>query len=100
MNRAAIYGLLGLLLLVGRATAEDLEKEYDRKARRGAARDRFPVLNDPKLTPAKEAKGIRDDEPVIGVALGKEAKAYPISVMGVHELANDRCGGKAIAVSW
>ena len=82
------------------SSAEDLEAEYDRSARRAAPRDRFLVLNDPELTSAAKAKGIRDDEPVIGIVIGKEAKAYPISVMGVHELANDKCGGEPIAVSW
>ena len=62
--------------------------------------DAFPVLTDPELTPAAEAKMLRDEEPVIGVAIGDEAKAYPISIMGVHELANDTCGGKPILTSW
>ena len=78
----------------------DLEADYDEHARRALARDAFPVLFDPKLVPADEAEGIRDDEPVIGVFLGGEAKAYPISIMGVHELANDTCGGQPIAASW
>jgi hypothetical protein len=92
---------LALFLFGARSLAgDDLEEEYDRLAKRGAARDRFPVLHNPKLVPAAKAKGLRADQPVIGVAIGKEAKAYPISVMGVHELANDTCGGEAITVSW
>ena len=78
----------------------DLEADYDRHARRAVLRDAFPVLFDPKLTPAAEAKDIRDDEPIIGVVLGAEAKAYPISIMGRHELVNDTCGGQPIAASW
>ncbi len=78
----------------------DLEEDYRRHSRRVVARDAFPVLFDPKLTPAAEAKGIRDDEPVIGVAINGEAKAYPIIIMGRHELANDTCGGIPIAASW
>lgn len=79
---------------------DDLEADYERNSRRAAPRDAFPVLFDPTLTPAADAKDIRDDEPVIGVALGGEAKAYPISIMGRHELANDTCGGIPIAASW
>ncbi len=37
---------------------------------------------------------------MIGVAIGDDARAYPIAVMGVHELGNDTCGGTPIAVSW
>ncbi len=79
---------------------DDAEKDYDRHKRRVVKRDAFPVLFDPELKPAAEAKGIRDDEPVIGIAINGEAKAYPISIMGVHELANDTCGGEPIASSW
>ena len=79
------------------------EADYDRNARRAAPRDGFPVLNFPKMISAKKADNqgsMRDKERVIGVVLGKEARAYPISIMGRHELANDKCGNKAIAVSW
>ncbi|MCP5070268.1 MAG: DUF3179 domain-containing protein [bacterium] len=80
--------------------ARDPEKDFEKHSRRAAPVDRFPVLTDPELTPAAEAKMLRDEEPVIGVAIGDEAKAYPISIMGVHELANDTCGGKPIMTSW
>ena len=83
-----------------RERGTDLEADYDKYARRAAPRDAFPVLFDPMLLPASEAKGVREDEPVIGIYLGGEAKAYPISIMGVHELANDTCGGQPIAASW
>lgn len=79
---------------------DDLEADYDKHARQVVKRDSFPVLFDPKLKPVAEAEGIRDDEPVIGIAIKGEAKAYPISIMGVHELANDTIGGQPIAASW
>ncbi len=66
-------------------------------------RDAFPVFDDPKLLTIAEAEAlgkIDDDEPVIGVATEQEAKAYPISVMGVHELGNDTIGELPIAVTW
>ncbi len=78
----------------------DPEKDYERHKDRRMPRDGFDVLFDPELVPAAEARMIRDNEPVIGVAVGKEAKAYPISIMGRHELANDTCGGKPILTSW
>jgi len=92
--------MLTLTFAVGALAKEDLEVEYDRTARRAAKRDAFPVLDNPKMTPAAQARDVRDDEPVIGIAIGKEAKAYPVSVMGRHELANDTCGKVPIAVSW
>lgn len=66
-------------------------------------RDAFPVFDNPKMLPAAdaEAKGVvTDRDMVIGVARGKEAKAYPITIMGVHELGNDTINGEPIAVTW
>jgi len=66
-------------------------------------RDAFPVFDHPAMLSAQEAEkngAIFDRDAVIGVAHNGEAKAYPITVMGVHELGNDTIGGEPIAVSW
>ena len=66
-------------------------------------RDAFPVFDNPKMLSAAEAEDqgvIFDRDMVIGVARGGEAKAYPITIMGVHELGNDTIDGVPIAVSW
>lgn len=86
--------------LMGPCFADDLEQDYDRHARRAAPRDAFPVLTAPPMVKAEDAKDLRDDDNVIGIAIAGDARAYPVAVMGVHELVNDACGGKPIAVSW
>ena len=43
---------------------------------------------------------IDDQEYVIGIECDGEAKAYPIAVMGRHELGNDVCGKTPITVAW
>ena len=66
-------------------------------------RDAFPVFDDPKMLSAAEAERsgvVFDRDAVIGIALNGEAKAYPITIMGVHELGNDTIGGVPIAVGW
>ena len=66
-------------------------------------RDAFPVFDDPEMLSAAEAERqdvIFDRDVIIGVAHNGEAKAYPITIMGVHELGNDTIGGVPIAVSW
>lgn len=66
-------------------------------------RDAFPVFDHPEFVAADmaEKKGyVHDRDPVIGVVIGGEAKAYPIRTMGIHELGNDTLGGIPIAVSW
>ncbi len=93
------YFLLFLLPFV----PQDPEKDYDQRGHRAVPRNAFPVFNNPRMvTPAvAEVRGyVRRNDIVIGVAVGNEAKCYPIPIMGVHELGNDTCGGKAIAVSW
>ena len=57
-----------------------------------------PAMAEPDSAEARRT--VRSDDWVIGVAIGGEAKAYPIAVMGRHELANDTCGERPIAVSW
>jgi hypothetical protein len=69
----------------------------------GIRRDSFPVFNNPAMISAREAEAkgmVFPRDAVIGVALNGEAKAYPISIMGYHELGNDTLGGVPIAVSW
>lgn len=66
-------------------------------------RDAFPVFDDPRTLAAAEAerKGlIFERDMVIGVARGREAKAYPLAIMGVHELGNNTIDGVPIAVTW
>ncbi len=66
-------------------------------------RDAFPVFDDPRMLSAAEAEKqevIFDRDVIIGVAHNGAAKAYPITIMGVHELGNDTIGGVPIAVSW
>lgn len=49
--------------------------------------DAFPVFDHPPMLPAAEAEArnlVFDRDAVIGAARGREAKAYPIAVMGVH----------------
>jgi hypothetical protein len=64
----------------------------------GPPRDGVPALDAPAAVPASEAAW-DDDEVVIGVALGGEARAYPLAILVWHELANDVLGGVPLLVS-
>ncbi len=66
-------------------------------------RDGFPVFDNPDMLTAEVAERegvIYPRDVVIGVRHGQAAKAYPITIMGVHELGNDILDGIPIAVSW
>jgi len=66
-------------------------------------RDTFPVFNNPDCVDAASAeqKGfVHNQDPVIGLVINGEAKAYPVRTMGIHELGNDIVGGVPVAVTW
>ena len=63
-------------------------------------RDRIKAIDTPTFVPASQAGFVPDRVPVIGVAAGGEAKAYPVPLMSWVEIVNDSIGGRAIAVTW
>lgn len=99
--------LIGLIagLLVVATTSRNLTAANDSApiGYQAVPRDGFPVFDHPTMLPAADAEAKRlifDRDMVIGVARGREAKAYPITIMGVHELGNDTIDGVPIAVTW
>ena len=73
-------------------------------------RDMIPVmekaviLDGAALTPEAVAdernKLLVSSDRVIGVTINGESRAYPISVLNVHEIINDTLGGEPIAVTY
>jgi hypothetical protein len=62
-----------------------------------------PEKGDANLAPAHVAAadaGLEANDAVVGVALGGEARAYPLRWLDWHEVANDRLGGRDVAVVW
>jgi hypothetical protein len=66
----------------------------------GAGRDSIPPIERPRFQPVKSVKGIGDLEPVIGLSIGDEARAYPLRMMVWHELVNDIVAGTPILISY
>ena len=63
----------------------------------GPGVDGVRVLDAPRRQPAAEA-GFPDDEPVLALVHGGEAVAYPLRVLGWHELVNDRIGDEPVII--
>ena len=61
--------------------------------------DDIPPIYAPEFV-AADAAGRPDDEPVIGLALNGEARAYPTGILYRRELVNDVVGGVPALVSW
>ena len=64
----------------------------------------FPAIVEPGAVSLKEADGtlVTDEELVLGVVVGNEARAYPINTLTGprREIINDQLGGQAIAATW
>jgi hypothetical protein len=61
--------------------------------------DGIRPIYDPQFASAAEAP-LQDEELVMGVAFGDEAKAYPIAVLRSREMVNDELTGIPILVTW
>lgn len=61
----------------------------------------YPVRTGLELVAAKDAS-LRDDDMVLGVAIGREARAYPVNLMWEpeNEVLNDTLGGAPITATW
>ena len=61
--------------------------------------DQVPPLDGPLVVAATAASYLGADDPVVGVAVGDAARAYPLKVLAQHEVVNDVLGGRPIAVA-
>ncbi len=79
----------------------------------GMPKDGLPALVDPDSMPGAEvdaynaeqrqahrAKYLVPSDPVAGIVLNGEARAYPIRLLVWHEVVNDTIGGVPVAVSY
>lgn len=64
----------------------------------GVKKDGIPALNGPKSVKAAEAGYLTPEEPVFGVEINGEARAYPHRILEWHELVNDVVGGRAVSL--
>ncbi len=65
----------------------------------GTGKDRIPSIDEPKFEPVAEVD-LPDREPVIGLAIGDDIRAYPLRILTWHEIVNDVVGGVPVAVTF
>ncbi|MGI9490256.1 MAG: DUF3179 domain-containing protein [Geminicoccaceae bacterium] len=65
----------------------------------GPPKDGIPPIDDPVFSRAVEVD-MPDIEPVIGVIIDGNARAYPIRLLIWHEIVNDQIGNTPIAVTF
>ncbi len=116
-RRAVLPCLVVLFASVGCATAAEwpyglerefpiadfsiAEVEWSEIRSGGPPRDGIPPLDSPRaVSIAEAAEDLAPTEPVIGLIIGGEARAYPLRVLIWHEIANDTLGGVPVAVTF
>jgi hypothetical protein len=60
----------------------------------------YAAIHNPEFIPASEATFVQPDDRVIGVVIGKVAKAYPAGILSQHGLVEDQSPTGPIAITW
>lgn len=66
----------------------------------GPPKDGIPSIDDPVFTPVAQDTDLDDKEPVIGLEIDGDARAYPLRVLMWHEIVNDTVGGRPVTVTY
>ena len=60
-------------------------------------KDGIPSIDEPEYD---DGENVEPKDPVFGVEIDGEARAYPQDILAQHEIANDTLGGKNVAVTY
>ncbi|MFK5980199.1 MAG: DUF3179 domain-containing protein [Rhizobiaceae bacterium] len=66
----------------------------------GVAVDGIPALDNPKLVEGAKADYLIDSDLVFGVKIKGDVRAYPLRIMGWHEMFNETIGGVPVALAY
>ncbi len=66
----------------------------------GVQFDGIPSLDNPELIAVQDAGYLLNDDLVFGVEINGDARAYPLRIMGWHEMFNDVIGGVPVALAY
>ena len=66
----------------------------------GVPADGIPSLDAPDLIAATNATYMVDSDLVFGVEINGDVRAYPLRIMGWHEMLNDTIGGVPVALAY
>ncbi|MEO1107663.1 MAG: DUF3179 domain-containing protein [Pseudomonadota bacterium] len=66
----------------------------------GVYKDGIPSLDNPTLISAADASYLKGDDLVFGVSINGDVRAYPLRIMGWHEMFNEVIGGVPVALAY
>lgn len=77
-----------------------MDIRFEEVAWGGVKRDGIPSLDFPDLIAAADADYLNDDDLVFGVEINGDVRAYPLRIMGWHEMFNEVIGGVPVALAY
>lgn len=85
-----------------RGRRENLDIRLEEIVWGGVKVDGIPSLDNPTLIAGdhEAARYLLDDDLVFGVEINGDARAYPLRIMGWHEMFNDVIGGVPVALAY
>jgi hypothetical protein len=66
----------------------------------GVVVDGIPALDNPAMIGASAASYLNPDDPVFGVDMNGDARAYPLRIANWHEMVNDVVGGVPVSLAY
>ncbi|MFQ5773409.1 MAG: DUF3179 domain-containing protein [Kiloniellaceae bacterium] len=66
----------------------------------GPPKDGIPSIDDPQFVAVAEMRELAPTEPVIGLEVNGDARAYPLRILTWHEIVNDVVGGVPVTVTY
>ena len=66
----------------------------------GPPPDGIPPIDRPKFIAPSQATWLDAQEPVLGLEIAGDARAYPLQILLWHEIVNDTVGGRPVTVTY
>ena len=60
----------------------------------------IPAADNPKVSSAKDATWLKDDDIVFGIGINGAYRAYPRRIIEVREMVNDTLGGRDLGIPY
>ncbi|MBL4786429.1 MAG: DUF3179 domain-containing protein [Cohaesibacteraceae bacterium] len=84
----------------GRAERDNMKVRLEEVTWGGVGVDGIPSLDNPELISGSSADYMLDDDLVFGIQINGDARAYPLRIMGWHEMFNETIGGVPVALAY
>lgn len=105
LSGAAVLAMIMMWPVHAGCTSRDFDLSshsvpVDQIVQGGPGKDGIPAILRPAFVSASEATFLADEDRVLGIAQGQEAKTYPIKILNWHEIVNDMIGGQPVIVTY